>query len=563
MKRVYFSFLGLAALFANGQSSIDAIRLTQSDIKGTARFMSMGGAFGALGGDISVLGQNPGGIGVYRTQDISFTLDLDAQNSQVAAPMGQSMSMDQTKFLLNNIGAVFSINSQNYLFPNFNIGFSFNKNTSFNRTFGGSIPNLKNSMSNYVAGVSNRYQINDVLLNNTYNPYSGTDYPWISILGYDGYLTYPTGEEVIPEWIGQWTDGTTGFGKLGVETKGCVDEYNVALGGNIADVVFWGMDFGITSLSYTRNSYWGENLTNALIDKTFVDSDYDTGEEFAQGSADWTLNNYYKATGNGFNYKLGLIFKPIQELRIGVAFHTPTWYSVKEEFGASLTTRYGNEIRPATEYTNDGYDGYNEYNLRTPWRFLVSAAGVIGGRFIISADYEWTTYGNMKFSEYSDAFNYYDPYDFDYYYTRSGNSFSSMNINDPYWATNLRIQDNFKTMQTIRIGAEFRLTPQFSLRAGFAQSSSPVTSDARDNRQTIYTSGTMPDYTFDGTTTYLSGGLGYRYQSFYIDLAYQYKHLNTTYHAYTPAVDTPQAASPQADVKLNNNNVVMTMGFHF
>lgn len=57
------------------QSAIDAMRLTQQDMKGTARFMSMGGAFGALGGDLTTISQNPAGIGVYRSNEIGITFD--------------------------------------------------------------------------------------------------------------------------------------------------------------------------------------------------------------------------------------------------------------------------------------------------------------------------------------------------------------------------------------------------------------------------------------------------------------------------------------------------------
>ena len=50
---------------AYGQGAIDAYRISQPDMKGTARFMGMGGAFSALGGDLSTLSQNPAGIGIY------------------------------------------------------------------------------------------------------------------------------------------------------------------------------------------------------------------------------------------------------------------------------------------------------------------------------------------------------------------------------------------------------------------------------------------------------------------------------------------------------------------
>ena len=75
------SILALPALMS-AQNATDAYQFAQPDLKGTARFMSMGGAFGALGGDMTCLSYNPGGIGVYRNNDIGFTLDLDAQQSK-------------------------------------------------------------------------------------------------------------------------------------------------------------------------------------------------------------------------------------------------------------------------------------------------------------------------------------------------------------------------------------------------------------------------------------------------------------------------------------------------
>ena len=77
------SILALGVATASAQSAVDAYSLSRNDFKGTARFMSMGGAFGALGGDISTLNQNPGGIGIYRSNDVGITLDLCADLSNL------------------------------------------------------------------------------------------------------------------------------------------------------------------------------------------------------------------------------------------------------------------------------------------------------------------------------------------------------------------------------------------------------------------------------------------------------------------------------------------------
>lgn len=64
MKNVRYG-LALAALCSSSmlfsQGVVDALKYSQQDIRGTARYMGMAGAFGALGGDITTLSQNPAG----------------------------------------------------------------------------------------------------------------------------------------------------------------------------------------------------------------------------------------------------------------------------------------------------------------------------------------------------------------------------------------------------------------------------------------------------------------------------------------------------------------------
>ncbi len=573
MNKLYIAgALALIPFVASAQSAIDAGRFSQSDIRGTARFMAMGGAFGALGGDLSTLSQNPGGIGVYRKQEIGFTIDLDQQRA-TSTSFDSKTDTKQTKFYLNNIGGVASFATSGSVFRNFNLGFTYNRAASFNNRYKGVIPQLGNSLSNYFAGVANGAQVSEKELD-TSDPYFDGVVPWSSILCYDSYLIYPTGDGEIPNWVGQWSQGlTTGAGAFDIEEKGAVNEYNIALGGNISDLVFWGMDFGITDFSYTMNALWQENLQNAAIDENFVNPDKPVNTNLVPGQSNWALANYYKVTGYGFNYKLGFIITPIPELRLGVAMHTPTWYSLKEDFMGSVTSRYGNETKTNTDYTNGGINGFNQYNYRSPWKFIFSAAGVIDGQFIISADYELSTPQKMKFSPYTgNNGGYYDDYYDDYYdweygyYAPSRAEFinpANNNVNDPYYWENKDIQTYYKTQSMVRIGAEYRVIPQFSLRAGFAYQTSPVKQEVKDNLVTVETAGTLPNYTLDNDSYYISFGVGYRYQKFYADLTYQYRHRSAEYHAYTPDPSTPAIPSPQSKLSLENNNIVLSMGFKF
>lgn len=539
MKRILLSSaIAMSAMTLFAQGAMDAYQFNQPDMKGTARFMSMGGAFGALGGDMTTISQNPGGIGVYRNSEIGFTVNFDIQNSTTESQILKTND-NQFKFLLNNVGYIGSIRLNNSVMPFFNWGFTYNKAASFNRRYSGGM-NMKNSMSNYMAGIanSNNLTVGDVSTTDHYDPYNPNDggfiSPWIAILGYDSYLINPQGRNGKTNWSGLWGDKTTGVGNFGVVESGGIDEYNISFGGNILDFLYWGMDFGITSLRFDQQVLWNEKLEDAQIannDGTIVTTD-----------ANWAMTNNYFVRGNGFNYKLGFIVKPIQELRLGFAFHTPTWYAMEEEYKASTIYDYPDtDIRSGGAETNNGYYGYNDYKFSTPWRLIASAAGVIGSKFIISADYEWTSYQGMNFSAYKEWGVF----------------------NNAFYYENKDIDDYYQSTNTFRIGAEYRLLPQVSLRAGYANVSSPIKQEVRDNEYTIYTAGTNPSYSMDNSINYVTCGLGFKYKKFYCDLAYVYKHRSSDWHAFTPDPYSPELPSPQSKLTSEDHQIAVSMGIKF
>lgn len=564
-----------SAVFA--QSAISSYSISQPDLKGTARYMGMAGAFGALGGDLSAIAQNPGGIGVYRSSDIGFTLDLDAQHS-VSQDGGQKYGMNQTKFYLNNIGGVFTLRLPSSTFPNLNFGFTYNKGASFNRVYGGNINNLQNSMSNFIAYNSNVNGLTsgDVSSAEGINPYDvGPDYiqaPWLNILAAQaGILTYedvPTVDKFgnstyYTDWYGLWDktmngSKTNGSGSFLMQESGGANDFNIVIGGNIADKLYWGMNFDIVSVNYQLNTYWGESLNGAY--------NVNQNGDLIQENADWNFNSSYSVSGTGFKYQLGLIFKPVQEFRLGFAFHTPTWYNLNEEFVGSMN--YYGESQSYSAITNYGTPGYNSYNFRTPWKILASAAGVIGNNLIVSFDYEWANYGKMHISEptyYNDYYDYNDPWWMSASpYTRS----SYQDFGDAYSYENNDIANYYKSTNTFRVGLEFKPISSLSIRAGYAYVSSPVKKEVKTSDEYIYTQSLSPSYRFDNSTNYITCGLGYRYQHFYVDLAYVYKRMDSQYHAYTDyykpsGLEKIEGPSPQSKVTFSNNQVVLSAGFRF
>ena len=174
---------------------------------------------------------------------------------------------------------------------------------------------------------------------------------------------------------------------------------------------------------------------------------------------------------------------------------------------------------------------------------MASMAGVIDGRFIISADYEYKAFNDMNVSI---------PGTYGNYSTDTG-------IKED-------VKSYFKPTNTLRLGAEYRVTPQFSVRAGYSYSSTSVDNSANDGSKYIMTSGTNPAYTMNKDTQYITCGLGYRFGGFYVDAAFVHKTAHSTWHAFSSFTDASTgklAMAPTAEVTNNNNDLVFTVGYKF
>ena len=520
MKKIYLAafMLGMPTLLM-AQSAIDAYQLSQSDLKGTARFVSMGGAFGALGGDLSTMNQNPAGIGVYRGSEIGVTFDFDIQSTK-SNSLGYSLGEDQTKFYCPNLGYVGAMKIDSDVMPYFNWGISYGRTVSFDRIYRGGMPSISTSMSNYIADFSNGYHPDELGLTDTYNPYWDSNADWLSILAYNSYMINPIGNTT--NYQGLYQNGTAGDAVFSVRERGYVDEYSINLGGNFANTVYWGLGLGLTDLEYVNQIFYDEELKNARI------STFD-GSSTVDGDAYFSIDNYKHIAGMGCNFKAGLIIKPINEFRLGFAVHTHTYYSLRHDYDAVTNFSYSSGIE-SYDYTEVAiYDS----ELYTPWRLMASAATVLGGRAIISADYEYVACNDMKVKD-------------DYGYT-------FVDVEDD-------IKNYFQAQNNFRVGAEFRVTPQFSLRAGYNYQASNVKEEAKDGSEYIYTSGADPSYTFDNKTQYITCGLGYRTGGFYIDAAYVYKNRESEFHAFS---DFDGNEAPKAKITDNNNSIVMSIGYKF
>lgn len=530
MNKLFITLLMCGAtLMASAQYTFDVLKLSETELSGTARYMSMAGAYGAVGGDISSISQNPGGIGIYRSSDIAATVSLNFLSTK--SPNGNNLT--DTKFLFNNIGYVGSMKVDSDVFKYFNWGFSFNRIKSFNRRYNG-IYNADYSMTNKIADYLNaRGCVEDDLYDKSRDYlYYDSNVPWLGILAYNSLLLSCNTDGQLQ---GMWGDGTKGETTYLVDELGHTDEYNITLGGNISNKVYWGINFGVTDLDLDSYKYYGEYLDNAYI----YDYDYDDGS-VTTGYANYDFKTYQRTKGTGYNFKMGVIVKPINELRIGAAFHTPTYYDIKDyrKIYSNVKLDLGIDgIDPYELYDETGVVGYNDeyrYTIKTPWRFIGSLAVVPNSKGLISFDYEYTGANTMRCGD------------------EGGRNYSD---------TEYMVKEQLQPQHTVRIGAEYRVTPSLSLRAGYSYQTSPVKDYLKGKENydvdVDYASDFARDYSYeyDKSNQYITCGLGYRYKHFYADAAYVHRTRTSQYHAFPGEIGE--------EIKDNDNKVALTLGFRF
>ena len=250
------------------QTEFDAQKLVQTDINGTARYMSMAGAFGALGGDASAIKDNPAGLGIYRTSEITGTLNGLTQNSTSNwkylnnGALNNSYGYDNLyKIGFNNFSYVKasptfrSENSSDGLLSS-NWSFSYNRLKSFNRNSTIKSGQSSSSITDYMAYFTGNIKSSDLSSSN--DPYNNTSIPWISELAYQGYLIDTVAgmsswssilglsEKVLPSYT--------------IRETGYVDEYSLGWAGNISNMLYLGATINLQSIDYTASTQYSEVL---------------------------------------------------------------------------------------------------------------------------------------------------------------------------------------------------------------------------------------------------------------------------------------------------------------
>ena len=502
------------ALNGFGQGEMDAYRFARNDLFGTARGVSMAGAFGALGGDITGVAQNPAGIGVYRSSEFTTTLDFTSTDIETNTK-GITSSESKFNFHFGNVAYMGYIPLSGEV-KSFNFGFSYNRIKNLDRNYSMNGKDLPTSIADYIATTTYGTRLKDLKSKNAYS-----NCPWLGVLGYDTYMINPVSEnDDNYEYERGFFNGETVNNSLSVSERGTVESYDFSLGTNFSDKFYIGATFSITDLHYELSSFYSETPAEG----GFLD-----------------LKNYLTTDGNGYQFSIGAIYRPLDELRLGVAYHSPTWYNMTDYYYADAEASL--EEGGASAGTPD--DPPFDYKYRTPDRWVASAAVILGTKAIFSIDYEYSDYSKMNLKD-QDGFNL---------------------DNNPDYNPNTYISQDYKSASTLRAGLEYRATPQASIRVGYAWMQSPLEDDFKEGRVQVQTVGTIPQYTLEGDANYFTWGGGYKFTpNFYMDIAFAYKWEEDKLYAFSPIIENNGNVilnSTPSKFKNNTFRGLLTLGYKF
>lgn len=476
--------LGIAIAISttlNAQNEVDALRYSTYDNLGTARYSAMGGAFGSLGGEFSALSSNPAGIGMYQFTEFTFTPSLNVNSTK--SYYGETHLSDYKSGLnIGNLGLVFTVPKENSDWKRVNIGIGWNQLANYNRNITVENVNSSSSIVENIIGITNGTLTSD-LINGEGNTYSQ--------MAWNTYLIdpqYNSDDMIDGQYVSNFSTSNITQTKT-LRSTGGMNEFAISMGGSYQEKLYLGATIGIPSINYYEYSEHTES----------INSEIDTISNLRK----LQFTEEYSAYGTGYNLKVGGIYRISETTKIGASVHTPTFFSIEEDYYTSLTTFFKDS---SLEYSM-GYPAPFTYNLITPLKASVSASTIFNKNILISAEYELIDYSSAKYftSDFENA--------------------------------NKTIESIYQRTENLKVGAEINIKP-FILRAGYAKYGSAFANK-------------------DFSRESFSYGIGINNGNYFMDIAYVLTQGKDEHLLYSEDYIDPISLTN------TNHNFLFTLGFRY
>lgn len=498
MKRLVAVLIVLVAMPGiYAQNITDAVRYSDQNITGSARYRGVGGAFGALGGDLSGLNNNPAGSAIFIDDFASVTLSSGNYDNQTYYFDGITVNED-SDFDINQLGGVFVLDNLNRGIKKLAFAFNYDRTSDFDNGFIAS-GRSTNSIDTYFLGFAQGIPL-DLLQTQSGESISDL-YRFLgenesfgaqqAFLGFQGFIIDPVLDDPDnTDYVSNIGNGTfdqeyvyTSFGSNGKATFNAAAQINTQL--------YLGLNLNAHSFDFDQRTTLFEDNNNAGSQVTSL-----------------RFENQLRAFGNGFSFQVGGIYQAAPNVRLGATYDSPTWYTIAEETNQLLVTNgtNGNVI-----VNPDVINIYEDYRIKTPSKLTGSLAYFFGNRGFLSFDYSYEDFGAIEFRPSNDPF------------------FQDLNV---------AVSNELQGVSTYKLGGEF-VTGNLSLRGGYRFKESPYTNE--------FTLGNLRGYSL---------GLGYSFGAIRLDLAYDW-----ATRAGNPQLYEDSAFSNTAFVDNITTNIIATLAF--
>lgn len=554
MKKLYvMAALAVATMPLAAQETYENAKIAQEDLNGTARYVGMGGAMEALGADISTISTNPAGIGLFRKSQASVSFGIVSQSG-----VSNAVGGNKTNASFDQVGIVVSsrMGATSYL----NFAFNFHKSRNFDMILSASNDLNKASLNKltYNKGVNQliypQQQGVDMYKRDTEGNIVDYNYqpdfsklPYFSCNQLDDMLAngynWASFKDPNGNAYNEWTYDDALRYQFDRAHKGYIGVYDFNISGNINNRVYLGLTVGIHDVHYHHYSEYTEMMHTANMTR-----DYSL-----------TVADSRDIKGSGFDFKVGAIFRPIEEspLRFGLSISSPVFYELRTSNYTYIVDSDNNTLnsRNVTE-ANNGRTNY-KFRLNTPWKFGVSVGHTIGTQVALGLSYEYADYTAMDTRNITDE-----------YYNSWSDSYSSRSKSDK--VMNDHTDRTLKGVHTLKVGAEYKPVKDLALRIGYNYVSPMYKKDgfkdgSLDTYGTYVASAT--DYTNWEDTHRFTLGAGYSFDMFNISLAYQYSATKGTFYPFMSYTDNNfyEYDNIAGGVSVNNkrHQLLCTLNFIF
>lgn len=497
--------------YAQSTSRADqSLLIGRTGIAGSARIQAIGGGATALGGDISSAMLNPAGLGFYNRSSVAITPSFMYNSSDVSF-LGNNASGFQNDFNIANFGIVFRSNTDNTIPRDWKGGafaITFNRLNTYDANYSYSGINQSSIIDNFV-GATNGINPSDLNADIADNFIDVPQAAFTNNLIFAGFGDNPNYFAAIPE-------GVTADQIGDIEERGQQTQWNIAYGGNFKDKLYIGASIGFRTLSYRKSRTHDEIYQGQ------------TGEPFPPVSDDDALTvelvdyvyfeDNLEISGGGINANLGLIYRPIDQLTVGLSYQTPTLFSLdyRENFtleSAVLGIQIADSSFNREAITPSSLFEYS-MGLRTPSRLSAGATYFFQKYGFLTANIDYLNYANSAFSS---------------------RDLPSNDINDD----NIGIENDLTSAININVGGEARYD-MFRFRLGYAYQSDP----------TNYGEGSI-----DRAIQTFSTGVGISSPKFFADLTVANSHYNADF--------VPYFGDPYVAREVSTVRGMLTLGFNF